>query len=93
MTEFGADGQRLWRFVTNEFDLPEDKLVILRRACHTTDICARLEAEISSGEVITLAGNGTAIVNRALTSHRQASETLSKLIKSLGLEELEPGEG
>ncbi|WP_433245358.1 hypothetical protein ACQPYK_17110 [Streptosporangium sp. CA-135522] len=85
MTEFGPEGQQLWKFVTDEFDLPEDKLTLLRRACHTADICSRLEAEIASGDVITLAGNGTAIVNRALTSHRQASETLSKLIKSLEL--------
>jgi hypothetical protein len=93
LADFGSEGQRLWEHVTTEFDLPEDKLAILRRACHTADICARLEVEIRSGDVITLAGNGAAVVSRALTSHRQASETLSKLIRSLGLEDLDADAG
>ncbi|NRQ30515.1 hypothetical protein HII36_01470 [Nonomuraea sp. NN258] len=91
MDEFGPEGRNLWESVTAEFDLPEDKLTLLRRACHTADICARLEAELSVGNTVDIGSKGAAVVNRLITAHRQSSETLARLLRALELVTLDAG--
>ena len=48
-----APGRALWKAITEEFELGEHELVLLRQVVHTADLCADLQA-IVDGEGVLL---------------------------------------
>lgn len=74
----GTEGRRLWKSITDDYDLEDHELVLLRQAVATADICADLQAKVDSG--------GTVVdgrVNPALPELRNQRAMLARLLTAL----------
>ncbi len=76
-------GRRLWKSVTQEYELDEHERVLLLLACRTTD---RLDdiAEALAGQPLTVDNfRGDPVAHPLLNEQRQQSLTLARLLASL----------
>jgi hypothetical protein len=75
-------GSRLWRTVSNEFELEQHEMAVLLQACRISDTLDRLQASIDDGEVIVSSPQGTR-ANPAVVEFRQQALTLAKCMAAL----------
>lgn len=78
-------GKRLWRSVTDVYDLEAYEEALLLQACRCADTLDRLAAEAASGTVTVENFRGDQVAHPALTEGRQQAITLSRLLASLRL--------
>ncbi|HWL44128.1 MAG TPA: hypothetical protein VNQ73_14395 [Ilumatobacter sp.] len=79
-----AAGSALWAAVTDEFDLAEHELALLRQACSTADAIDRLQISLDSDEVLDTSPQGRR-VHPALPELRQQRIVFARLIAQLGV--------
>jgi hypothetical protein len=77
-----AGGRKLWRSVTDEYELGEHELSILLEASRTVDALEALEAIVRDEGVTNVSPQGVR-AHPALVEARQQRVTLAKLIASL----------
>lgn len=78
-------GKRLWRAVTDEYELQEHEELLLREACRTVDRLDRLAKEAAAGSVTVTNVKGDQVANPAMVEARQQSLALARLLASLRL--------
>jgi len=77
-----AGGRKLWRSVTDEFELGEHELSILLEAARTVDALDALQAIVRDEGVTNTSPQGLR-AHPALVEARQQRVTLAKLVASL----------
>lgn len=77
-----AGGKRLWRTVTDDYELGEHEQVILLEACRTVDSLQALEDVVNAEGVTHLSPQGVR-AHPALVEARQQRVTLAKLVAAL----------
>ncbi len=77
-----AGGRKLWRSVTDDYELGEHELVVLLEAARTVDALAELERIITDEGVLNVSPQGVR-AHPALVEARQQRVTLAKLVASL----------
>lgn len=77
-----AGGRKLWRSVTDEFELGEHELTILLEAARTVDALEALEKIVRDEGVTNVSPQGVR-AHPALVEARQQRVTLAKLVASL----------
>lgn len=77
-----AGGRKLWRSVTEEFELGEHELSILLEASRTVDALDELEKIVRDEGVTNVSPQGVR-AHPALVEARQQRVTLAKLVASL----------
>jgi hypothetical protein len=77
-----AGGRKLWRSVTDEFELGEHELSILLEASRTVDALDALEKIVRDEGVTNVSPQGVR-AHPALVEARQQRVTLAKLVASL----------
>lgn len=75
-------GRRLWRTVTEDYELAEHELAILLEAARTVDALQELESIITAEGVTNVSPQGVR-AHPALVEARQQRVTLAKLVASL----------
>ncbi|HVB77231.1 MAG TPA: hypothetical protein VNI34_05445 [Candidatus Nitrosotalea sp.] len=78
-------GRKLWRAVTDEYDLLAHEELLLLQACRCADHLDRLADEATHGTVTVENFRGDQVANPAMVEARQQSITLSRLLASLRL--------
>lgn len=73
-----AAGRRLWKSITDEFDLDEHELQLLVQACRTADLCDDLQTVLNREGTMT-AGR----VHPAAVELRHQRLTLARLVVAL----------
>ncbi|GAA1118183.1 hypothetical protein GCM10009670_04230 [Citricoccus alkalitolerans] len=88
MTEYRAprglktSGKKLWQAVTDEFDLQDHELTILKEACRTVDTLDGLQT-IVDRDGLTMTSPQGVKAHPALVELRNQRVTLAKLVASL----------
>lgn len=77
-----AGGRKLWSTITEDYELGEHELVVLREACRTVDALARLETIVTTDGVTDTSPQGLR-AHPALVEARQQRLVLAKLVASL----------
>jgi len=77
-----AGGKKLWKAVTEDFELGEHELSVLLEACRTVDALDALEKIVRSEGVTHSSPQGVR-AHPALVEARQQRVTLAKLVASL----------
>ncbi|WP_432244800.1 terminase [Arthrobacter sp. G.S.26] len=77
-----AGGRKLWRSVTDDFELGEHELSILLEAARTVDALDALQAIVRDEGVTNVSPQGVR-AHPALVEARQQRVTLAKLVASL----------
>jgi hypothetical protein len=83
-----AAGRRLWKSITDDYDLSGAELEILRSAVRVADALDDLAAIVASEGVIE---PGVGRAHPALVEHRQQSIALARLIAALRLPDADAG--
>jgi hypothetical protein len=78
-------GQKLWRSVTDLYDLEVYEELLLLQGCRCADQLDRLAAEAALGSVTVTNYKGDQVAHPALTEGRQQAIMLSRLLASLRL--------
>jgi hypothetical protein len=84
-TGLAASGAKLWRSVTQEFDLEIFEELLLLQAARCADALDRLALEASDSPVTTFNAKGDLTAHPALIEGRQQAIVLSRLLASLRL--------
>ena len=77
-----AGGRKLWKSVTDDYELGQHELSILLEASRTVDALAELEAIVRDEGVTNVSPQGVR-AHPALVEARQQRVTLAKLVASL----------
>ncbi|GAA4374113.1 terminase [Paeniglutamicibacter cryotolerans] len=77
-----AGGKKLWKAITDDFELGEHELSVLLEASRTVDALEALEKIVRSDGVTTVSPQGVK-AHPALVEARQQRVTLAKLVASL----------
>lgn len=77
-----AGGRRLWREITDEYELAHHELVVLLEAARTVDALQSLEDIVNREGVTNVSPQGVR-AHPALVEARQQRVTLAKLVASL----------
>ncbi len=80
----GTSGRALWRKITDDFDLAEHELALLRQAGETLDAIDRLQASLATDEVLDASPQGRR-VHPALPELRQQRIVFARLLAQLGV--------
>lgn len=84
-----AAGRRLWRDVTEAYDLRPDELAVLREMARQVDELDRLAAALADIEPVTVGSKGQPVAHPLLAEARGARLVLARLTSTLSL----PDEG
>lgn len=92
--EFGPSGRALWRSVVawsidgRELELQPVEIAVLRQACATADVIAKLEAAAADAPAMVPGSKGQAVVNPLVAEIRMQRLALRSLLASVKLPEL-----
>ncbi len=78
-------GGKLWDSVTDDYELDNHELLLLREACRTADRLDRLAEEALKLPVTVENHRGDQVASPAMVEARQQSITLTRLLASLRL--------
>lgn len=81
----GASGRRLWRSVTDGFDLGPDEMEVLREACRCADELQRLRDAVAEAPLTTTGSAGQLVAHPLLEQVRRHRDLLGKLMERLAL--------
>lgn len=77
-------GRRLWRSITDEFDLAEHERILLLTACRYADTMDRFAAEMAIGQPLTVTNaRGDEVANPRIVEMRQTGQALARVLASL----------
>ncbi|MBU8820980.1 hypothetical protein KL864_34535 [Mycolicibacterium goodii] len=84
----GYQGQKLWKAITDEFDLEYEphKLRILYDACKTADAIDRLDKEADKAPLIAKGSYGQPVLHPAFAGAQTARASLAALLARLNFE-------
>jgi hypothetical protein len=80
-----ASGKRLWRSVSDEYDLEVHEEALLLQAARCADRLDLLAVEAATGDITTVNHRGDLVAHPALVESRQQAICLTRLIASLRL--------
>lgn len=85
----GAEGRRLWRTITDEFDLDYEphKVHILTQACRVADIVAELDAAATEAPLTVKGSMGQPVISPFISEARVQRGLLAQLLARLNFEE------
>jgi len=86
----GPAGNALWQSIVAVYELWPGELALLDRACRTTDVLERLDAELGAGSMVVKGSAGQPRANPALAAIAEHSRLLDVLLRPLALPQ--PGE-
>ena len=81
----GIDGARLWKRVTEAYELRVDELAVLEMAAKTADTIAQLEAAMAGQPLVVAGSMGQQREHPLLSEARQQRAAASRLLKQLNL--------
>ena len=81
----GIAGSRVWRRVTEDYELRVDELILLEHACRTVDILARLEAAMQDQPLTVKGSMGQQREHPLLSEARQQRVLAARLLRQLDL--------
>ena len=81
----GASGARLWRSISDDYDLDVHEQLLLLQACRCADRLDELAAEALKSPVTVINMKGDRITHPAIVESRQQAIVLSRLVASLRL--------
>ena len=87
----GAEGQKLWKGLTGEFDLSAEphKRRILFDACKTADVIKRLD-DVASKQAVTVKGSmGQEVIHPCIAQAQTARGQLAQLLTRLNFAGME----
>lgn len=84
-----AKGRKLWKTITDDYDLRADELDTLEDICREADLIVMLEEELDGAELIVKGSQGQDVANPMISELRQHRATKKALWVSLKL----PDEG
>ena len=83
--KLGKAGAKVWRQVTEQYDLRSDELRVLEDACREMDLIDRLERELEDADTIVHGSQGQPVINPLISEQRQHRATLAALLRQLKL--------
>ncbi|MGB5794540.1 MAG: hypothetical protein WBH51_01965 [Mycolicibacter algericus] len=88
-----AQGKRLWKSVTAEFELENEphKLQILAQACRVSDVIAELDEAADEAPLTVKGSMGQQVISPFISEARAQRSLLAQLLARLNFEE-SPGE-
>jgi hypothetical protein len=88
---FQAEGRRLWRSVTAEFDLETepDKVQILAQACRVADVIAELDEAADEAPLTVKGSMGQQVISPFIAEARAQRSLLAQLLARLNFEEVD----
>jgi hypothetical protein len=87
----GASGRRLWRSVSDDYELDVHEELVLLQACRCADRLDTLAAQVADAPPMVTTSRGDEAPHPALVESRQQSVTLTRLLASLRLPSGETG--
>lgn len=78
-------GRRLWKDITEKYDLRPDEVRVLEDACREVDIIERLESELRDGPLMVRGSQGQLVSSPLVSELRQHRSVLAGLLRSLKL--------
>jgi hypothetical protein len=83
--KLGAKARRIWRSITDTYELRADELRVLEDACREVDLIERLEEALDGADLIVHGSQGQPVANPLVQELRQHRGTLKALLGSLKL--------
>ena len=84
-SKLGAKARRLWRGITESYELRPDELRVLEDACREVDLIERLEAELAGADLIVNGSMGQPVANPLVQELRLHRSTVKGLLQSISL--------
>lgn len=84
-TRLGAGGRRLWKDVTETYDLRADEFRVLEAACREVDLIDKLEKGMVGASLMVKGSMGQPVANPLISELRQHRVALKGLLGSLRL--------
>ncbi|AFR50018.1 hypothetical protein [Gordonia sp. KTR9] len=90
----GYQGKKLWKSITDEFDLDAEphKIRILFDACKMADAIDRLDKEADKAPLVAKGSYGQPVLHPAFSGAQTARAALAALLARLNFEEATPDE-
>lgn len=85
----GAKARKLWKGLTDTFELRPDELRILEDACREVDLIERLETSMVKADLVVTGSMGQPVANPMLQELRLHRSVLRTLLRALDLPEEE----
>lgn len=84
----GLKAKKVWKEITEGYDLRADEAVMLENACREIDTIERMEKEIAALPSLTVEGSmGQPVISELVKDIRQHRNTLKAMFASLKLED------
>lgn len=80
-----ASGKKLWVAVTEDYELEEHELIILKEACRTADRLDELDKDMQGEPLVVVNQKGDETANPRIIEQRQQSLVFARLMASLKL--------
>ncbi len=84
----GVAGRRLWKAVTDEFELAEHEVAQLVEACHVRDTITKLRDQVTADGLMLESSQGRRL-HPAIAETRQQQLALARLLATLAVPPLE----
>src|SRR5688500_14184011 len=82
----GPKAKKVWKEITEGYDLRADEAIMLENACREIDTIERMEKEISELPSLTVRGSmGQPVISELVKDIRQHRNTLKAMFASLNL--------
>lgn len=78
-------GRRVWRAITDKYDLRADELRVLEDACREADLIDVLSAAAKGAKLLLHGSQGQPVINPLISELRQHRATLAGLLRQLRL--------
>lgn len=82
-----VSGSRIWRGITDKYDLRPDELRVLEDACREADLVDSIQTALREGSLISTGSQGQPVINPLVPELRQHRATLATLMRQLKLPE------
>lgn len=81
----GAGARKVWRSITDQFDLNPAELRVLEDACREVDLIDLMEERLASQQLIVAGSMGQDVANPLLQEVRQHRAVLTRLFAAMKL--------
>lgn len=90
----GAGARKVWRTITDQFDLNPAELRVLEDACREVDLIDQMEERLSASTSLIVAGSmGQDVPHPLLQEVRQHRAVLTRLFAAMKLPAADEGDG
>jgi hypothetical protein len=85
-TKLGTKSRKVWKGITESYELRADELQILEDACREIDLCEQMEAKLAlDAELVVTGSMGQPVAHPMVAELRQHRSTVQRLLSSLRL--------